>query len=120
MEKMNSKNILFIGQSGVGKTTFLNALINALLDINENDEIRYKLVFKETSNGQFKSQTSKITIYNVKIPGKPILRLIDSPGFIDTQGKEKEENYIQLFRDLFKNQIPYLNCICFALKSSDK
>ena len=119
IEKMESKNILFIGQSGVGKTTFLNALINVLLDITENDVIRYKLVFKETKEGQFKSQTDKINIYNIKIPGKPILRLIDSPGFIDTQGKEKDEKYFQLFKDLFKNQIAYLNCICFVLKSSD-
>ena len=51
IEKMESKNILFIGQSGVGKTTFLNALINVLLDITENDVIRYKLVFKETKEG---------------------------------------------------------------------
>jgi len=37
IEKVNkdiTKNVLLIGKSGDGKTTFLNALINALLDIN--------------------------------------------------------------------------------------
>ena len=58
----NTKNILFIGQSGVGKTTFINALINAILDINEEDNIRYKMVFKETKKGQHESQTDKTNI----------------------------------------------------------
>lgn len=115
----NTKNILFIGQSGVGKTTFINALINALLNINEEDNIRYKMVFKETKKGQHESQTDKINIYNIKISGQPILRVIDTPGFIDTEGKEKDEKYFDLFRNLFQNEISYLNCICFVMKSSD-
>ena len=114
----NTKNILFIGKSGDGKTTFLNALINVLLDIKGEDTIRYKLVFKESNKGQAKSQTSKITIYNVKIKNKPILRLIDSPGFIDTEGKHKDEEYINQFKSFFQNEISYLNCICFVLNFS--
>ena len=121
IEKVNkdiTKNVLLIGKSGDGKTTFLNALINALLDIKGEEKIRYKLIFKESNKGQDKSQTPKITIYNIKINDKPILRLIDSPGFIDTEGRHKDEEYINEFKKFFREEISYINCICFVINSN--
>jgi DNA replication protein DnaC len=44
-DETNTKNILLIGKSGDGKTTFLNALINVLANIKGEDKIRYKLAF---------------------------------------------------------------------------
>jgi GTP-binding protein EngB required for normal cell division len=116
IDSNNTKNILFIGKSGDGKTTFINALINAILNIKGESDLRYKFVFEESKEGQDKSQTEKIKIYNIKIKDKPILRLIDSPGFFDTEGKE--EDNIEQFRALFKNEISYLHCICFVMKFS--
>ena len=114
-DEINTKNILLIGKSGDGKTTFLNALINVLTNIKGDDKIRYKLIFEDYKKEQDQSQTDKINIYNVKIENKKILRLIDSPGFIDTKGKEKDEEYIENFKNFFRNEIFYLNCICFVI-----
>ena len=61
-DETNTKNILFIGQSGDGKTTFLNALINVLANIKGEDKIRYKLVFENSEKRQNESQTDKINI----------------------------------------------------------
>lgn len=116
-DETNTKNILLIGQSGDGKTTFLNSLINVLANIKGEDKIRYKLVFENSEKKQNESQTDKITIYNVKI-NKILFRLIDSPGFIETKEKEKDEQYIKDFKDFFENEISYLNCICFIIKFS--
>ena len=90
-------------------------MINVLTNIKGDDKIRYKLVFEDYKKEQDQSQTDKINIYNVKIENKKILRLIDSPGFIDTKGKEKDEEYIENFKNFFRNEIFYLNCICFVI-----
>ena len=97
-DEINTKNILLIGKSGDGKTTFLNALINVLTNIKGDDKIRYKLVFEDYKKEQNQSQTDKINIYNVKIENKKILRLIDSPGFIDTKGKKKMKNISKILK----------------------
>lgn len=96
---------------------FINAIINVLLNINVEFDSRYKLVLEESKNGQHKSQTYEIKIYNVKIKNKPILRLIDTPGFFDTEGKD--EIYIEKFMKFFKSEISYLHCICFILNYSN-
>ena len=62
-------------------------MINVLANIKGEDKIRYKLVFENSEKKQNESQTDKINIYNVKV-NKILFRLIDSPGFIDTKGKE--------------------------------
>ena len=73
------------------------------------------MVFENSEKKQNESQTEKINIYNVKV-NKILFRLIDSSGFIDTKGKE--EQYINDFKDFFKNQISYLNRICFIINCS--
>jgi GTP-binding protein EngB required for normal cell division len=116
-DEINTKNILLIGKSGDGKTTFLNALINVLANIRAEDKIRYKLVFENSAKKQNESQTEKINIYNVKV-NNILFRLIDTPGFFDRKGKEKDDQYINDFKDFFGKEISYLNCICFIINCS--
>ena len=97
-EKNNSKFLLVIGQTGHGKTTFINTLINIYLGITINDNFRYLLV-KDVEN-PLNSITNEITIYKIR-PKQglnfPPLIIIDTPGFSDTGGKEEDKENVKKF-----------------------
>ena len=121
-EDNNSKVLLVIGQSGHGKTTFINALVNIYLGITINDTFRYLLVLNENNN-QTQSITKEITIYKIR-PKKglnfPPLILIDTPGFGDTKGEKEDKNHLEQFRDFFKsNLIMDVNCVLYVVNSTN-
>ena len=72
---------MLVGQTGSGKTTFLNAYINYLMGINYEDNFRYVIINEEFNKKQDQSQTSEVTIYNVKAPDGTVIQIIDTPGF---------------------------------------
>jgi predicted GTPase len=126
--------ILFIGQSGTGKSTFINAYVNHLLGISFNDSIRYKLIFgdKNKVKDQTQSQTDKISVYNIRSPQykNRLFKLIDTPGAGDTRNqndqsitdleKDKmEKEFLIMYNDLFSKQIGQLNSIVFVVKASE-
>ena len=129
-----SISILFVGQSGTGKSTFINAYVNHLLGITSNDDIRYKLILgdKTKEKDQTKSQTDFITIYNVRSPkyNNKLFKLIDTPGAGDTRNNneetnsrvdqdQKEKEFLTMYNDLFSKDIGQLNCITFVVKASE-
>ena len=121
-EYNSSKILLVVGQSGHGKTTFINALVNIYLGITINDTFRYLLVSNENIN-QSQSITKEITIYKIR-PKKglnfPPLILIDTPGFGDTNGEEEDKKHLEQFRDFFKsNLIKDVNCVLYIVNSTN-
>ena len=92
-ELNNCKVLLIIGQTGHGKTTFINALINIYLGINIYDNFRYLLVQNE-NNDQLESITKEITVYKIRSKeglNFPPLIIIDTPGFSDTGGEKEDK-----------------------------
>eukprot|EP01084_Bolivina_argentea_P070734 128628_1 len=60
----NNKTIIFIGESGVGKTTVINSMCNYLYNVKYNDTFRYKLIYEiENEENKTQSQTQKINKY---------------------------------------------------------
>ena len=118
-EEINkAKVLLVIGQTGHGKTTFVNALVNIYLGININDKFRYLLVKNENKN-QLKSITKQITIYKIR-PKKdlnfPPLIIIDTPGFGDTAGDEEDKKNLVKFKEFFDSKkIKTINCILYII-----
>ena len=119
-EEDNSKVILLVGKTGDGKSTFINALVNIYLGIQLNDNFRYILI-NENQKNEIESNTKDITIYKIRPKeglGFPPLKIVDTPGFGDTEGIEEDMKHIEKFQAIFENILININCICFIIKST--
>lgn len=109
--------LMVVGQTGSGKTTLLNAYINYLMGINYEDDFRYLIIFEQFNKKQDESQTSEVTVYNIKVPDGTIIQIIDTPGFGDTGGIKKDIEITQKIRQAFIDKLSSITCICFVAQS---
>ena len=89
--------LMVVGQTGSGKTTLLNAFINYILNIKYEDDFRYHIIYENFGKTQDKSQTTEVTIYNIKASDGTIIQIIDTPGFGDTGGIKKDIEITHMF-----------------------
>ena len=98
---------MVVGETGTGKTTLLNCYLNYLLGIELTDKFRYKIIHEDKTKfgGQHKSQTSKVTTYNIRRPtGNPII-IVDTPGFGVTGEIDVDMKTVSLIKDCFTKEI---------------
>ncbi|CAF3144645.1 unnamed protein product [Rotaria sp. Silwood2] len=136
-------NILLLGPTGVGKTTFINAFANyivsdTLLQAVENDmqviipssfSFTSPQSFDETSitigeedehekfslEGQSGTQQCRSFIFSI---GDRNLRIIDTPGIGDPRGFEQDKkNFIEILT--YISQYKHLNGLCILLKPDE-
>ena len=91
------KVIMVLGATGAGKTTLINGMANYLFGVKWEDEFRFKVITDEetaSDTAQAESQTKWITAYTFHHQkGSPLpytLTIIDTPGFGDTEGLERD------------------------------
>ncbi|CAF1213752.1 unnamed protein product [Rotaria sordida] len=138
-------NILLLGESGVGKSTFINAFVNYLTFKMLNDAERGKPIvlipvsflmtignnfnerivkFGDSDNfnnedfdhpGQSVTQHCKSYVFHLNSNNKRKLRIIDTPGFGDTRGLDQDDANMQHILE-YINELTHLNAICFLLK----
>ena len=131
MEKKRSSNIMVIGETGVGKSTWLHCFLNYLQGIQIEENNRYLLFDEgklqkeyEIKTGKKKTKgcsvTDKPAIYNIEptmLSENPI-RLIDTAGFGDVRpGYDKQ--IIEDIQELFTKEIETLNAICLIYKATE-
>lgn len=127
-------NILLIGQSGVGKSTWINAIANYLsyksLDeaemneviavvptkftiSDENFKIREIRVGKDENEAQIigASGTQNCRSYAI-VTKTQIIRFIDTPGILDTRGYEQDaENLLKIVQHI--QDVDRIHGICY-------
>ncbi|CAL4148769.1 unnamed protein product, partial [Meganyctiphanes norvegica] len=123
---MQTKVILVVGQTGSGKSSFINAMINYIYSVEYEDTFRFKLV--DDMNGSNESginNTNEFTSYNIPymhgIKHNSNYILIDTPGFGDLRGIDEDKKWNDKFYQLIKNNddIREVDAICFLIKESN-
>lgn len=137
-------NILLLGETGVGKSTFINSVANYItykyFDLAEKNKLivlvpsiftvqdkdnfdqHIKITGKNDSNEYLEtgeSATQDVKIYSFPIwKNKVTLRIIDTPGMGDTRGIEQDEiNCKNILKHVEK--LEYLHAICFLFRASE-
>lgn len=115
-----AKIILFVGKTGDGKTTAINAFFNVMKGVRLEDSFRFILIQEpKKEKGQAESQTDGVHIYYLKdLNNKPII-ILDSQGFGDTRGKAFDDMVIEAFSFIFTQVIDHINAVSFIVKSTD-
>ncbi|KAJ9461674.1 Dual specificity protein kinase shkE [Diplonema papillatum] len=111
------RTLLLIGETGSGKSTLINAMANYAAGVQYNDKWRYRLV-DEPERDQSQSQTQTVTSYHVWCPQHSFtLRLIDTPGFGDTSGVERDEAITKDIYEFLQKE-DEIHGVCFVAAAS--
>ena len=118
-----NRTIMVLGATGAGKSTLVNRMINHILGVKWDDTFRFKLVDEGTAKSQAHSQTSEVTVYKLNHrEGFQIdysLTIVDTPGFGDTRGMEKDRLITSQLQRLFsaKHGVSEIDAICFVAQA---
>ncbi|XP_060729532.1 uncharacterized protein LOC132848038 [Tachysurus vachellii] len=121
---MRNKTVLMVGETGTGKTTLINAMTNYVFGVKFTDEVWFEITEEggENQSDQSKSQTNKVTVYEVFTQNNPIcLTIIDTPGYGDTSGTENDKQVIENLYKLFHSDsgVKEIDAVCLVLKASE-
>ncbi|XP_076118493.1 uncharacterized protein LOC143099282 [Alosa pseudoharengus] len=100
-----SKTILIVGETGTGKTTLINTMVNYMLGVKWEDRVWFQIMEEDKKKSQTKSQTSVITVYELFLETSSLcLRIIDTPGYGATEGIQFDQQIAESLHMLFKSE----------------
>ena len=120
------KVLMIVGATEAGKSTLINGMINYIFGVRWEDKFRFKMIVENTVI-QANSATQKITAYTIyHQEGSPInftLTIVDTPGFGDAQGLERNRRTISQIKDFFslspfEGGVDHLDAIGFVAQAS--
>ncbi len=115
--------ILLIGETGSGKTSFLNLLHNCVIvqkhgygfgaDGIERFKLFNDIKLENAQAFSMESKTDDATLYNVEVDDLKV-GVIDTPGFGDSRGFKQDKTNVQSIISALKRE-EYINCVCLVI-----
>eukprot|EP00066_Takifugu_rubripes_P013896 XP_011603162.1 PREDICTED: uncharacterized protein LOC101075518 [Takifugu rubripes] len=119
-----NKTILLLGETGTGKSTLIDLLVNYATGVKWGDEVWFKIVEEETTS-QSESQTSDVIMYQIfGFEGKRLpfsLTLVDTPGYGDNRDDTNDDIIGERLLEWFSTDggVHEINAVGLVLKASD-
>ena len=116
-ENENVKQIILLGETGSGKSSIINSIVNVMFGMEQKREFRFKVIENEIQTG--KSSTNSIQGYKIESQYSSYSYIFwDTPGFFHTDGFECDTQLGQDFSTLL-SEIKSVEAIVIVEKSSD-
>ena len=120
------KVVMLVGATGSGKSSLLNTMLNHIVGVEWQDDLRMKLIEEETTKSQAQSQNKIITAYTIhKKPHFSVpftITVIDTPGYGDTAGLKRDKDITASMARFFKTKglhdVDQLDAIGFVANST--
>jgi GTPase SAR1 family protein len=120
MSRPQEINILLLGETGVGKSTFINAFANYIMYEKMTNDKYEEIVIKIGQDECFpsgQSSTQKSRSYSFPYEDK-IINLIDTPGIGDSRGIDQDKKNIDNILQFISNY-KEMHGICILLKPNN-